>query len=77
MDRYPSMKWTRLRRILEGDPLDYRTVRQAGSHRTMEAEGRPTIHLSFHDRQEVSGRMVRKILVHDVGLSEEEARELL
>jgi hypothetical protein len=33
--------------------------------------------LSFHDRQELSGGMIRKILVDDVGLSEEEALSLL
>ena len=77
MDRYPSMKWTRLRRIPESDPLNYRTVRQAGSRRTMEAAGRPTTRVAFHDGREVPGSMVRKILVTDVGLSDEEARGLI
>ena len=77
MDRYPSMKWTRLRHILEGNPLNYRTARQAGSHRTMVAADRPTIRVAFHDGQELSGRVVRKILVTDVGLTDQEARDLL
>lgn len=71
------MKWPRLRRILESGPLGYRITRQTGSHRTMEAVGRPTLHLSFHDDQEIPGGLVRKILVRDVGLSEAEARALL
>jgi predicted RNA binding protein YcfA (HicA-like mRNA interferase family) len=74
---YPSMKWERLKRIVERDPLNYRTTRRAGSHRTMEADGRPIIHVAFHEGHEMSGRAVRKILVTDVGLSDEEARGLL
>jgi predicted RNA binding protein YcfA (HicA-like mRNA interferase family) len=71
------MKWPQLRRILESEPLGYRITRQTGSHRTMEAAGRPMLHLSFHDNQEIPGGLVRKILVRDVGLSDDEARALL
>jgi len=71
------MKWPQLRRILESEPLSYRIIRQTGSHRTMEAVGRPILHLSFHDHQEIPGGLVRKILVRDVGLSDAEARALL
>jgi hypothetical protein len=46
---FGAVKWRRLRRILEGEPLGYRVTRPTGSHRTMEARGRPTLHLSFHD----------------------------
>lgn len=77
MERFPSMRWPQLRRILEREPMSYRITRQEGSHRTLEAEGRPTLLLSFHDKQELPGRLVRKILVHDVGLTEDEARRLL
>lgn len=71
------MRWPKLERILTRQPLNYVVTRQTGSHRTLEAPGRPTLHLSFHDRQELPGGLVRKILVQDVGLSEEEARSLL
>jgi predicted RNA binding protein YcfA (HicA-like mRNA interferase family) len=71
------MRWPRLRRILEREPLGYRITRQDGSHRTLEAEGRPTLHLSFHDRQEIPSGLVRKILVKDIGLSVDEALDLL
>lgn len=71
------MRWPQLQRVLEREPLSYRITRQTGSHRTMEALGRPTLHLSFHDRQELPGRLVRKILVSDIGLSETEALALL
>jgi predicted RNA binding protein YcfA (HicA-like mRNA interferase family) len=77
LDRFPSMRWPRLRGILTRDPLNYRITRQAGSHRTLEADGRPTLHLAFHDRQDLPGGMVRKILVQDVGLTEDEAKALL
>ena len=74
--RFPSMRWPRLKRILERAPLSYRITAQEGSHRTLEALGRPTLHLSFHDAQELPGGLVRKILVKDVGLTEDEARKL-
>lgn len=77
MDRYPSMKWPELRRILERAPLGYRVTRQSGSHKTMEADGRPMLHLAFHDSQELPGGLIRKILLKDVGLSDQEARALI
>lgn len=77
MSRFPALRWPALRRVLTRAPLNYRITRQVGSHRTLEAEGRPTLHLSFHDNQELPSGLVRKILVQDVGLSEDEARELL
>ena len=72
---YRAMRWPELDRILRR--LGYETVRQSGSHRTLKCEGRPTLHLGFHDSQELSGGLVRKILVNDVGLSDDEARWLV
>ena len=43
----------------------------------MEAAGRPTLRLSFHDNQELPGGLVREILTKDIGLSEEEALTLV
>jgi hypothetical protein len=43
----------------------------------MEASGRPTLHLAFHDGQSIPPGLVRKILVKDVGLSGDEAMALL
>lgn len=43
----------------------------------MTAEGRPQLLLSFHDGQEIPGGLVRKILVKDIGLTEDEALLLL
>lgn len=77
MDRFPSMRWPQLERILTRSPLNYRVTSHEGSHRKLEASGRPTLYLSFHDRQELASGLVRKILVHDVGLNEDEAHNLL
>lgn len=70
------MKWPQLRRILEREPLGYRITRQTGSHKKLEADGRPILRLSFHDNQDLPGGLVRDILVEAVG-SEEEARRLV
>lgn len=77
MPPFPAVSWPDLKRLLERAPLGYTITRQEGSHRTMEAIDRPTLHLSFHDRQELPGGLVRKILVKDVGLTADEALQLL
>ena len=75
--RFPSIKARRLLAILTNEPLNYRVVRQAGSHRTLEAADRPRLMFAFHDGTTIAPGLVRKILVTDVGLTDEEARELL
>jgi predicted RNA binding protein YcfA (HicA-like mRNA interferase family) len=74
---FPSMKAKRLLAILERKPLGYRVARQSGSHRRMEADGRPSFTFAFHDKATIRPALVRKILVEDVGLAEDEARKLL
>jgi predicted RNA binding protein YcfA (HicA-like mRNA interferase family) len=76
-DAYPSLKARKLLGILTAKPLSYAVVRQAGSHRRLEAEGRPPLIFAFHDGATIPSGMVRKILVKDVGLTDDEARELL
>jgi predicted RNA binding protein YcfA (HicA-like mRNA interferase family) len=71
------MKAKRLLAVLERKPLDYRAARQSGSHRRMEAPGRPSLTFAFHDKATIPAGLVRKILVRDVGLAEDEARKLL
>jgi predicted RNA binding protein YcfA (HicA-like mRNA interferase family) len=75
--RFPAMKAKRLLALLERQPLSYRTVRQTGSHRRMESPCYPPLTFAFHDRATVPSGLVRKILTRDVGLAEDEARELL
>lgn len=77
MPTFPAMKWPQLKRVLERQPLDYRVTKQSGSHRTMESDSHPTLWLAFHDRAELAPGLVRKIMVKDIGLSEDEALELL
>ena len=78
MRRYPALKGQQLLAILLREPLAYVVVRQKGSHRRLRSSnGHPEIGFSFHDGATISGSLVRKILVADVGLSEEEARKLL
>jgi predicted RNA binding protein YcfA (HicA-like mRNA interferase family) len=77
VDDFPSMKARRLLAILTREPLNYRVVRQTGSHRMLRAPGRPSFTFAFHDRRELLPREVRKVLVRDVGLAEADARDLL
>jgi predicted RNA binding protein YcfA (HicA-like mRNA interferase family) len=75
--QFPSMKAKRPLAVLERKPVGYRVARQAGSHRRMEAPGRPPLTVAFHDDATVPAGLVPKILVRDVGLAEDEARKLL
>jgi predicted RNA binding protein YcfA (HicA-like mRNA interferase family) len=77
MGQFPTLKAKRLLAVLEREPLNYRVSRQSGSHRRMEAPGRPPLTFAFHDRATVPSGLVRKVLVTDVGLAEDEARKLL
>jgi predicted RNA binding protein YcfA (HicA-like mRNA interferase family) len=77
MGQFPSMKAKRLLATLERRPLGYRVARQTGSHRRLEAPGRPPLTFAFHDNATIPSRLVRKILVRDVGLAENEAQKLL
>ena len=77
MNPFPSIKAKRLLAVLERKPLGYRVARQSGSHRRMEAPGHPPLTFAFHDKATIPAGLVRKILVRDVGLAEDEARKLL
>lgn len=75
---FPSMKGSQLLRILLRKPLSYEVVRQSGSHRRLESpNGYPPLTFSFRDSATVAPGLVRKILVKDIGLDEQEALELL
>jgi len=65
-------------RILKSNPLNYFANRPArGSHLMLTAEGREPILFYYHPRMEISGRVVREMLVDKTGLTEEQAWELL
>lgn len=72
--QWPSMKARRMRALLTklcGEP-----VRREGSHARYKALEGPDFTFSKHDKDELSGGLVRSILVEDVGLSESEARRV-
>jgi predicted RNA binding protein YcfA (HicA-like mRNA interferase family) len=77
MASFPSLKSRQLLKVLEAEPLGYRVVRQSGSHRTLEAPGRPKITFAFHDKATIAPGLVRQILVRRIGLAEDEAFRLL
>jgi predicted RNA binding protein YcfA (HicA-like mRNA interferase family) len=74
---FPSLKARRLLAILIANPLNYRVTRQTGSHRRLRAEGRPSLTWAYHDRRTLAPGEVRRVLVHHVGLAEEDALRLL
>jgi len=70
------MKASRLLKVLVSD-VGYRVTRQAGSHRRLMCDGRPPITWAYHDRKSLSPGEVRRVLVKQVGLAEDEALALL
>jgi predicted RNA binding protein YcfA (HicA-like mRNA interferase family) len=75
---FPSVKAKQFLAILQREPLKYVIVRQTGSHRKLESEnGYPAIGLSYHNKATVPPGVVRKYLVTIIGLTQEEALELL
>lgn len=77
MSNFPTTKARDLLNILLRKPLNYRIMRTRGSHRILISPGKPRVVYSYHDSEELSGHMVRKILVNGVGLKESEALEVL
>lgn len=71
------MKANKFRRVLRA--LGYAKVpgRGHGSHEILRADGRPQLTFAFHGNATIPGGLVRSILVKDVGLTMEEAKEVL
>jgi predicted RNA binding protein YcfA (HicA-like mRNA interferase family) len=70
-EKWPSLRGAALARIIEkhcGAPQ-----RRSGSHRRYKGKHRDFT-FAFHDRAEVTGKIVRRVLIEDVGLSPDEAR---
>jgi predicted RNA binding protein YcfA (HicA-like mRNA interferase family) len=74
---FPSLKAKQLLRVLKRKPLSYTVTSQKGSHRKLEADGRPTINFAWHDGATVGPSQVKKLLVTKIGLTEEEAHDCL
>jgi predicted RNA binding protein YcfA (HicA-like mRNA interferase family) len=60
--RSRASKAKELLKVLEREPLNYRVVRQSGSHRRLKAPGRPTITFAFHDGRSLAPSEVRAVL---------------
>jgi predicted RNA binding protein YcfA (HicA-like mRNA interferase family) len=73
---FPAMRARQLRRLLEKE-LGYSVIRTKGSHRRMEAEGRPALTFAFHDADTVAPSLVRSILTRQAGLTLDEAQEVI
>lgn len=67
------MKTKELIKCLYRTPLSYMIIRQRGSHRLLKSKDYPDLHLAYHDSFEISGFKIRKILVEEIGLSEQMA----
>ena len=77
MPQFPSLKGRELERVLLRAPLNYSVARQTGSHRRFVAAGRPSLTFSYLGCSTMVPGVVRKIVVKDVGLTEEQALKLL
>mgnify|MGYP001558643918 FL=1 len=71
------MKAARLLRVLMNEPLNYRLLRVNGSHRILVSDNYPQLTYWPHEGKEITPKVVKDYLVHIVGLSAEEALELL
>ena len=78
MRRFPSIKARRVLRILRSNPLNYIASRNSrGSHLMLVSHGRQPILFYYHPKVEISGRIVREMLVEKAGLTEEQAWNLI
>jgi predicted RNA binding protein YcfA (HicA-like mRNA interferase family) len=74
---FPSLKASKLLALLMRAPLGYKITRQKGSHRRLVSDNYPPLTFSFHDGATVPPGLVRDYLLKRVGLTEEEALDLL
>jgi predicted RNA binding protein YcfA (HicA-like mRNA interferase family) len=72
---FPSLRAPQMLRVLSR--LGYREERRAGSHRRLVCAGRRDLTFAFHDRASLPPGVVRSILVRQVGLTAEEALEVV
>jgi len=71
------MKADRLLRILMRAPLNYRTLRVTGSHRILVSDDYPQLTFWPHHGKEITPKVVKHFFINRVGLSIQEALELL
>ena len=74
-NQFPSLRAQQMLRVLRR--LGYQEGRREGSHRRLVAGGRPELTFAFHDRVTLPPGVVRSILVRQVGLTVDEALEVV
>ena len=78
MKKFKSFKAAVFYRLLTSNPLNYRLSKiKGGSHRTLVADGRKSITFYWHDSVEISGYIIRDLMINRALLSEEEAFKLV
>lgn len=78
MHKFKSLKARVFYRLLTSNPLNYRLGSiKSGSHRMLISQGRKQITFSWHDNAEIPGYIVKRILIENAQLSEEEAFKLV
>ena len=78
MKKFKSFKAAVFYRLLTSNPLNYRLSKiKGGSHRTLIADGRKSITFYWHDSVEISGYIIRDLMINRALLSEEEAFKLV
>ena len=77
MQNFPSLKSKQFLKILMREPLNYSIVRIVGSHKTLSSVTFPTISYSFHQNKEISGHVVKRILMKNIGLTQQQALEVI
>ncbi len=78
MKKFKSLKAAVFYRLLTSSPLNYRLSKiKGGSHRTLIADGRKSITFYWHDSVEISGYIIRDLMINRALLSEEEAFKLV
>lgn len=69
-DRWPSLRGRKLAKIIE---KHCECLRRSGSHRRYQGRYKEFT-FAYHDGDEITGNIVRRVLIDVVGLSEAEAR---
>jgi len=76
--KFKSLKAGIFYRLLTSNPLNYGLEKsKGGSHRKLVADGRKSITFCWHDSVEISGYVIRDLLINRALLSEEEAFKLV
>ncbi|MGF1647076.1 MAG: type II toxin-antitoxin system HicA family toxin [Kineosporiaceae bacterium] len=75
--KFPSMKAKKLLAVSMREPLAYTAIRHEGSHKILRAEGFPRLVWGHHDGATIPPGLVRTILVKQVGLTVDQALELI